>query len=309
MDRPLLRGLVAAAFTPLHADGSLALEKVPHIVDTVLARGLNAFYVCGSTGEWASLSTSERRAVAEAYVNAVAGRVPVVVQVGDFNIFSACELARHAASIGADAISASAPSYFPSKSPETVISCMQRIACEGGDLPFYYYYIPALSPTAMDADAFLSMTRDSIPTLAGIKYSGNSLHEYLRLVLKVGDQLDVFFGFDEQYLQGLASGAKGAIGSTYNFMAPIYRAIRDAFESGELREARKLQDLATRMVLRIVDGPQPHAGLKAAMALSGCDCGPVRLPQRAMTASETRDLKRDLERLGFFQWTGKPTSA
>ena len=298
-----LQGLIAAAFSPMDDTGALALDRVPEIVETVLARGNTAFYVCGSTGEWASLSTAERQQVAEAYVSAVAGRVPVVVQVGDFNVNSACELARHAAAIGADAISASAPSYYPARSPETVIECMARVAAAAGDLPFYYYYIPALSPTAMDADAFLESATARIPSLAGIKYSGGSLHEYLRLLQRVDADFEVLFGCDEQYLQGLASGAQGAIGSTYNFMAPIYSAIEEAFNGGSVAEARRLQDLATRIVLRIVEGPQPHAGLKAAMALSGCDCGPVRLPQRPMTPGEIDALRRDLDRLGFFEWT------
>ena len=79
---PFIRGLIAATFTPLHDDGTLNLGRVPDIAERLIDRGVQGFYVCGSTGEGPSLSTEERAATAEAYVRAAAGRVPVIVQVG-----------------------------------------------------------------------------------------------------------------------------------------------------------------------------------------------------------------------------------
>lgn len=77
-----LTGLVAATFTPLSADGSLDLDRIPAVVDHLERDGVSALYVLGSTGEGVSLTTQERMAVAKAYTEAARGRLPVVVQVG-----------------------------------------------------------------------------------------------------------------------------------------------------------------------------------------------------------------------------------
>ena len=108
-----LEGLIAATFTPMNSDGSLALSRVAPMVDRLISDGVSGLYVCGSTGEGPSLSTQERFEVAASFVSASRGRVPVVVQVGHNSLAEAATLAAHAERIGAQAISATPPSYFP----------------------------------------------------------------------------------------------------------------------------------------------------------------------------------------------------
>ena len=81
-----LRGLIAATFTPFHANSSIDLRRIKPVIDSVIAQGATGLYVCGSTGEGPLLSTEERLRVAEASVKAAAGRVPVVIQVGHNSI-------------------------------------------------------------------------------------------------------------------------------------------------------------------------------------------------------------------------------
>ena len=104
-----LRGLIAAGFTPLHADGSLDLDRIGPMVEQLLDDGVEGIYAVGSTGEGVSLTTAERREVAAAYVSAVGGRCPVVIQVGHNSLAEARGLAAHARRIGATAISATPP--------------------------------------------------------------------------------------------------------------------------------------------------------------------------------------------------------
>lgn len=67
---------------------------------------MKGIYVCGSTGEGMSLTSAERREVAEAYIAAARGRLPVIVQVGHNSLAEARALAQHAQAAGADAVSA-----------------------------------------------------------------------------------------------------------------------------------------------------------------------------------------------------------
>ena len=98
-----------------------------------------------------------------------------------------------------------------------------------------------------------------------------------------------------------AFGARGAVGSTFNFAAPLYLKIIAAFERGDLAEARRLQSLSIAMVRTIVDNGG-RGGLKAAMALVGADCGFSRLPTVTCSLGQRAQMKRELAALGFFDW-------
>jgi N-acetylneuraminate lyase len=296
-----LHGLVAAAFTPMHEDGSLNLDQVRPLVEHLLRHGVRAVYVCGSTGEGPLLTDEERLATAAAYVDAVGGRMPVVVQVGHSSLRAARRLAAHARQIGADAVSAVAPYYFKPGSVDVLIDCLAEIAEAAGDLPFYYYHIPAISGVGLDPVELLRRAGDKLPTLAGVKYTSPEIDRFQVLSAVDDGRFDVIFGRDEMLLSGLAGGARAAIGSTYNFAAPWYQRLMAAFDQGNLAEARQWQARSVAMIRAILDcGGQ--AGLKAAMGLVGPDCGPVRLPLSTPTAGQIDGLRRQLETLGFFDW-------
>ena len=295
-----LRGLIAATFTPMHTDGTLNLGQIEPMVEHLLGSGVAGLYVCGTTGEGPSLSTDEREAVAEAHVAAARGRIPVVVQVGHTSLPEACRLAAHAQAVGADAVSAIAPWYFKPASVDVLVDCLNPIAAAAPDLPFYYYHLPALTGMDFDMLHLLRVAPEHLPTLAGIKYSAPKLDEFQACTEFAGGRFDILFGCDEMLLSGLSAGARGAVGSTYNYLAPLYRRVIDAFDRGDLNEARRHQGLAVTLVQAIVRR-RGHAGLKAAMQLAGVDCGPTRLPLVALEAGEIEDLRGELDALGFFE--------
>jgi N-acetylneuraminate lyase len=296
-----LVGLIAATFTPMRPDGSLNLAMAKPIVEHLIRSGVSGLYVCGSTGEGPLLTADERMRTAAAYVEAVAGRLPVVVQVGHSSVAEARELAAHAQQIDADATSAVAPYYFKPASVEVLVDCLAEIAGGAPELPFYYYHIPELSGVNVSAVELLQTAPARIANFAGIKFTAPFINEFQTLVGLSQGRFDILFGRDEMLLSGLAGGATGAVGSTYNFAAPLYRKILAAFQRGDVEEARRLQGQAVAMV-NIILPYRGHAGLKAAMALIGLDCGPSRLPTVALKQGEAEALRRELDEIGFFQW-------
>lgn len=296
-----LTGLVAATFTPMNQDGVPALEVVPRIVEHLIVNKVSGLYVCGSTGEGPSLSREERQAVAAAYIEAAAGRVPVMIQVGHSSLEEAKGLAAHAASIGADAVSALAPAYFKPASLDCLMRCLAPIAEAAGGLPFYYYHIPRMTAIDLDMAQLLQRAPETLPTLQGIKFS-NPDFDMLRTCLELaGDRYDILFGVDEMLLAALQLGVKGAVGSTYNFAAPLYNAVIEALQSGDMDKARACQWLAADMV-RVVWKYRGMAALKAMMPMIGLDCGPARLPIETLTPEESAAMKQELDALGFFEY-------
>ena len=305
-----LTGLIAAVYTPMHADGSLNLAVVPSIVDHLAGCGVAGLYVCGSTGEGISLTGEERRAVTEAYLKAARGRLRVVVQVGHNSLVEARQLAAHARQIGVDAVSATAPSYFKVSTVSALVDCVAQVASGAPQLPFYYYHIPVLTGAAVDMVEFLEQAPKKIPNLAGVKYTAPAVHEFQACLEFAGGRFDMLWGSDEMLLSALVVGARGAVGSTYNVAAPLYRRIIDAFDSGRLDEARRCQSLAVQMI-RILYRYPFHPAMKAVLKMLGMDCGSCRLPLAALKPGDAESLRAELQAIGFFAWSrpGGPARA
>jgi N-acetylneuraminate lyase len=281
----------------MHADGSVNFAVVPRQVEILLAGKVSAAFVCGTTGEGPSLSTAERMQLAESWMAAAPPELPVVVHVGHASIAEAAALAAHAQRIRAAAVAALAPFFFrPSGVPALVEFCA-RVASAADRTPFYYYHLPSMTGVSLSVTDFFAQARKAISTFAGIKYTHDNLMEFQQLVAMAGDELDVLFGSDEILLAGLAAGARGAIGSTYNYAAPVYHRIIAAVSAGDLATARKEQARAVRLVevLRKF-GEIPAA--KAILTMLGIECGPPRSPLTALSAEQLAALRREVVELG-----------
>ncbi|MFC3196798.1 dihydrodipicolinate synthase family protein [Parapedobacter deserti] len=295
-----IEGLIAATFSTFHEDGTLNLDLVPVLVDKLVEDGLRGVFVCGTNGEGPNMTVQERMAVAEAYVKAARKRLLVFVHVGHNSIGESRKMAAHASRIGADAISAVAGFYFKPSSVENLVYCMAEIASAAPDLPFYYYHIPALTGVGMDMVDFLRLSEEQIPNLAGIKYTASSLHEYQACINYGGGKFDILFGYDEMLLSALTVGAKGAVGSTYTFAAPLYRQLMAEFNAGNLEGARRAQHLSVQMVRRLTQHSSIPAQ-KAIMAMRGIDLGPCRLPLKALSVFDSKLLEAGLDDIKFFE--------
>jgi N-acetylneuraminate lyase len=297
---PKTNGLLAAPFTPFHADGELNLDLIPALVEKLLADGVSGVFVCGSNGEGPNMTSAERRAVAEAFVRAANRRLRVLVHVGHSSIRESQELLRHAAAIGADAASSVAAFYFKPSSVLNLCESMAEIAAAAPEFPFYYYHIPALTGIGLDMVEFLRLSESRIPALAGIKYTANTIWEFQACLNHADGRYDVLYGYDEMLLPALSVGARGAIGSTFNFAAPLYLRVIEAFRAGELALAQERMLGLVEMVRVFVKFP-PIPAQKAIMHMLGYDVGPCRLPLVSLSPEQYEQLYDGLDEIGFWQ--------
>jgi len=288
-----LTGLIAAPFTPLHADGTLNPAVIAQLARGLRAAGVRGAFVCGTTGECHSLTVAERQTIAERWVQAAEGGFPIIVHVGHHSLPDAQALAAHAAGIGAHAIAALVPSYFKPQTVADLVDYCAELAAAAPRLPFYYYHIPSLTGVALPMAEFLRMAGPRIPTLAGIKFTHTDLMMMQECLALDEGRFDIVHGSDETLLAGLALGAQGAVGSTYNYAAGIYQEVLRSFAAGDLAAARQAQRQAVAVVRVLLDFGGLRAG-KAIMQLRGIDCGPVRLPLRSLSAAEKEEMARRL---------------
>jgi N-acetylneuraminate lyase len=297
------RGLVAAPFTPFNPDRSLNLAAIPAYARLLRDNGVGAAFVCGTTGEGLSMTLEERLAVAEKWMQSADASLRVIVHVGHTCLEDACRLTAHAEKIGAAAVSALAPMFFKPRNTTELVDWCEAVASAAPSLPFYYYNIPSMTGVTLPVAEFLAQAADRIPTLAGIKYTYEDFPDYVACVKVAGGRFDILFGRDELLLEGWKSGALGAVGSTYNYAAPLYLRLLAAHLQGDEGTARRLQDTAIKMIAICNGIGVTHlAASKALMAMLGVDCGPVRKPLAQPDATQLAALRAQLEGIGFFNF-------
>lgn len=296
-----IEGLVAAACTPMVDGGDIELSIIPAYVDHLIRLNIRGLYVLGSTGEGASLTGAERMRVAEAFVNGSRGRIPVIIQVGHNSLAEAAELAAHAQNVGADAVSAFAPSYFKCDGVDNLLQCMGQIAAGAPDLPFYFYHAPGFTGVRPDLNEMLTKVGRYIPNFVGIKFTDQRAFEFQSCLEGFDGRYEILWGVDEMLLGGLSAGARGAVGSTYNIASPIYHRVIDAFNRGDLDSARAWQLKSVRLVEVLVKYPI-FAAIKEVLSWHDLPLGPCRLPLGSLEPGQADALRKDLDQAGLLEY-------
>ena len=297
-----IKGLIAATHTPFHHDGSLNLSIVEKQASHLQSTGVSAVFVGGTTGESHSLTVAERLALTARWMEVTRGTsLGVVVHVGANCLADVCTLAAQAQALGASAISALTPSYFKPANVPALVDCCVQITAAAPELPFFLYDIPSFTGVSLSMPDFLTMGRERLPTLSGIKFSNPDAMMFQQCLHHSDAAFCILWGMDECLLAGLALGATGAVGSTYNFAAPLYPRIIKAFENNDLPAARMEQMRSVQLVARLSSVGYMGAA-KAVMKMLGVDVGPARLPHGNPDAMQIKALQSDLEAMGFFEW-------
>lgn len=294
--------MIPATHTPFRKDGSLNLDAVEKQAAHLLANKIQRAFIGGTTGESHSLTLEERRQLAQRWFEVARGTsLEVIVHVGSNCIGDSVNLAAQAQSLGARGISALAPSYFKPRSVDLLVACCAEIAAAAPETPFYFYDYPGMTGVHMPMIDFLQNALDRIPTLSGLKLSNPDLLTFQLCLQSCGGRFDVPYGSDEWILAALALGGTSAVGSTYNFGAPIYHRLWAAFERGDLATAR-IEQFRSVQLVQLLSGYGFMGAAKALMTMLGVDVGPARLPNANLRPEQVTELRGKLEAMGFFDW-------
>jgi len=290
-------GLVAPPFTPMHPDGSVNLPMIDKLAQALVADGITAVYPCGASGESLSLSVDERMAIVERWQSVAGDALPVIAHVGHLVLSDTKAMAAHAQRTGVSAIAAIPPCFFRPSRLEEMVAWYAEISTAAPDLPLYIYHIPVRTGVAFPMLDFFQAATPHVPTLAGVKFSYDDFRDLRQTVAFDGGRLNVLFGREEMLLSGLITGVDGSISTGYNFAAPLYHRILDAYKAGDIATAQAEQLRSANLVAIL----KKHGFfLKYVMKMLGLDCGPLRLPMRNPTPDECQAVRADLEAFGFF---------
>jgi dihydrodipicolinate synthase/N-acetylneuraminate lyase len=271
-----LRGAIAAAVTPLRDGGRhLDDEGFAPLVRYLVAGGIDGLLACGTTGEGVLLSVDERRSVVESFLAVRPSGFQVAVHAGAQTTSDTVALAAHALAVGADAVAVIAPPYFPLDDDELTRHFVQVAdACD--PLPFYLYEFIGRSGYAIPLGV-IEGVRERSSNLCGLKVSDtpfSAVEPYLAI-----EGMDVFIGSEPLVLQGMQTGAVGAVSGLASAFPEITAAlVRDRSEQAHEQVAKLRSGLK---------GIPFHAALKEVLVARGVlMSADVRAPLRGLTEDE-----------------------
>ncbi|QNE41942.1 dihydrodipicolinate synthetase (plasmid) [Hymenobacter sp. NBH84] len=296
---PKIEGLVAAPFTPMHPNGELNLAPIPEYGRLLAQNGVKGAFIGGSTGEGVSLSFAEKMTLLQAWGEVREPGLQKIMLVGGTSQAESILLAREAARCGYDAVAVLAPYYFKPATVELLAQFCIGIGEAVPEVGLYFYHIPALTGANLSMIDFLTCIDGRLPNFRGIKYTHNDLMDYRRCLLFAGGKYDLLWGWDEIFLAAMAMGARGAVGSTFNYAAPVYHKLMAAFDAGDLPQAQAMQDQSIAIVKLLVKYGGIATG-KAYMRALGLDCGTFRLPVANMGETRYQEFLDDLQQIDFY---------
>lgn len=280
----MIKGILPAFVTPLNEDNTINHEATCRLLDMQLAQGADGFYICGATGEGLVMQPEARTDMARTVVRHLAGRVPCISHIAAIDMTTTVRLAREAEAAGCDYIAAIPPIYF-AYTEDDIFNYYKTIA-DSVHLPVMIYYHPAAGVTL---SAELMTRLFSIENIKAVKWSRPDYFQLMRVKDMTHGEMNIINGPDEMLLCGLACGADGGIGTTYNFMLPRFKKLYEAFCAGRMEEARKIQYGIDRVIAELFNGPViPET--KAIMKAMGYDVGNATYPMHCLTNEEEERL-------------------
>ncbi|MFM2097119.1 MAG: N-acetylneuraminate lyase [Planctomycetota bacterium] len=298
-------GVWPALLTPLDEHGQPDFTQLEKLIACHVSQQLGGLYVLGSTGQGVLLSLEQRKSVAEFVIKTVARRMPVMVHVGAVATDDAVELARHAASKGADSISSVATIYYPLGADYT-FEHYRRIG-GASDLPFYVYHLSAVNRFGGSPREYVDRLL-SLPNIRGMKFTDGDLYQLGMLHRLAGDRLQLFSGADELMCHATLCGVQGAIGTFYNLWGPECQFVRRVFMQGDFARGRDFMLVFQQTIHEVLSGGT-WSFLQLAMQLRyGIEIGRPRPPlgtmERPWKAEDVQRLMANVQQAAAVRSNG-----
>ena len=277
-------GIIPALVTPLDENENIKCDVLTKMLEDFISDGADGFYIAGATGEGLALRPEQRRILAEESVRVVNHRKPCIIQVASTDFYEAIALAKHAESIGAEGISATAPLFFEYDT-DAVYEYYKALA-NAVHIPLMIYYNPNAG-FAMDAK--FAARAAEVDNITAIKWTSPNYFQMMELKRLTRGKMNIINGPDQMLLMGLNAGADGGIGTTYNYMLEYYRGIYDSFKRGDRDTAYAYQLKSTEAISTLAKRPIIPVS-KVLMEAKGYAVGNATFPMTRFTNEEKRKI-------------------
>ncbi|MDF2594512.1 MAG: dihydrodipicolinate synthetase [Clostridia bacterium] len=285
-----MKGIFPAPITPFDAENKINEKALTALIEKNIKEGVKGVFIGGSSAECFMLSHEERIRVFEIAAS-FKKRLKLIAHIGSISTDEAITFGLKAKELGYNAIAATAPYYYKF-SPQAIVKYFQDIY-EAVGMPVIVYNFPGNTGVEFDLSHPDIVQLFKSSAVLGVKHTNLNVYQ-LERIKNLNNKLLMYNGFDEVLIAGLALGADGAIGSTFNFMFPHYQKIEQAFKALEIDKARALQTKANNIMQAIVSvGLIP--AIKYILTLQGIEAGIPRRPFGELTEEQKQFVQEVLK--------------
>ncbi|KAL3462646.1 aldolase [Aspergillus heterothallicus] len=270
-----LHGIMVALITPFTDDQkSIDTARLQAHIERMIKAGIHGLVRGGSTGEFPSLSTAERKQLTELCVQFAAGRVPVIAGTGGLTTAETLDLSIHAAQAGAAAVMVVPPFYDPVKVDE-LKGLMVEIR-DTAKIPIVYYNIPSACGVKLNPTELASLADVGVKYLKDTSGDGPALTE---LLFGLSGKITAFNGWDTLTFYGLAAGARGGIWGAANIIPELAVELWDTVAvKGDLGKGRELWGTKIWPICKFLESHNYAAAVKTGLELTRTSTGGLRKP-------------------------------
>ena len=289
-----IQGVIAVPLTPFDQDENIDYTAMEEIIEFMLGKGIHGVFSCGSISLGPLIKPEERKQVLEFIVKVNRERVPIIAQIGATDTRTAVDLARHAQSLGVDAVASIPPFYIPTDE-EDMYEHFKEIK-EAVEIPVYAYNNlwtgKIISPRLFKRLVDLGYQ--------GMKDAGENIllhYNYLRLA---PPSFNLLMGNETLALPALTMGVNGFTSGTVNAFPELNLELYRSFKKGELEKAAKLQQKILQLT-EILSIAPAISNMYACINLRGIKFGQPRRPLRSISLELQEKMKDEIYQLGLLE--------
>ena len=288
----MFQGSFPALITPFKDNFEIDFDAYGRLVDFQLENGTDGIVPCGCSGEAATLSHDEQKALIRFVVERVAGRVPVVAGTGSNNTAEAVGLTKYAKEVGADGALLITP-YYNKPTPAGQIAHYTAVA-DQAQIPIMLYNVPGRTGTKISPETIAALSQ--VPYIVSVKEACGSVDQVSQILHQC--DINVMSGDDSLTLPMMAVGAKGVVSVAANIVPRLISDLCKAANAGDFPKAKELhyKMLPLGTALFLETNPMP---VKAALAKMGMIKNVLRLPLVSMTDESAARMDPALKELGL----------
>ena len=292
MKNTVFKGIATAMVTPMTTTG-VDYDSLARFIEFQIENGINALVAVGTTGESATLTPDERKAVIRFTVDRVAGRVPVIAGTGTNETDKVIDFTKSACGDGADAVLVVTPYY--NKATQKGLIAHYNMVADASSVPVILYNVPSrtgcnLLPSTVEVLA-------DHPQIAAIKEASGNMAQVVDLFARCGDKIDVYSGEDGLIVPMLSMGGAGCISVLSNVMPKEAVQMCDKFFAGDYMGAAEIQKRTLPLVHALFSEVNPIPA-KAAVSAMGFGVEHLRMPLTPMEPDNRENLYKQMKALG-----------
>ena len=290
----IFTGAGVAIVTPMNADGSVNYEAMGQLIEQQVTGGTDAMIVCGTAGEYSTLTDEEHRRVIQFTVAQVNHRIPVVAGTGSNDTAYCLELSQEAEKMGVDGLLLVTP-YYNKCSQKGLIRHYLTVA-DAVDLPMILYSVASRTGVNILPETLKELSKH--PNIVAVKEASGSISQVAKIRHLCGDDLDVYSGNDDQIVPLLSLGGIGVISVLSNLMPKETHDICQLYFDGKVQESAALQLKLLDLINNLFSDVNPIP-VKEALNMMGFPAGPCRMPLCEMDDGPREKLRASMAAVGL----------